>query len=753
MVFDMVMPPHPLRVHRRRLGLSQEELAAATGLSVRSIQSLESGRNRAPRSSTVRLLADALGLAGADRERFTRAMTGDDDEPARDDAPPRPAQLPAELPDFTGREEVADRLAAALRPGARPVVVSISGMAGVGKTSLALHVAHRVRGHYPDGQLYIDLRRAGRAEPYRAAGFFLRALGTPAGAVPTDAEERAALLRSVLAERSVLVLVDDVEHARDVLPLLPGAGPVGLLLTSRKPLPSLPVTLAVDLDLFSAEESVRLLAGVAGTDRAVADPTAAAEVVDACGRLPLAVRLAAVRLAARPAWSMRDLADRLAASDRRLHELGGTEQAVRASFDLSYQALPPHLAEAFRQLAWPRLGEISVDTVAAACDVDAAIAAGIAEDLVDARLLLSPRPGRYRYHDLVRLFAQERSRAADPPEVAARLVRRLVDGYRKTAVAALQTIEELPSPPFRDAAAATGWLTAEGQLIVAAVCLAAELTADVDAEACADLARALGPHLRATGEWDEWQRLADAVRQVAVRDGNRPAALLAGMQLGHLAILRNDYALAGSHLAAATDLARALGDRAAEARTLNLIGLLRFTEASPRPAIVAHRAALALFETLGHTAGVVNSRINLAKCLATQGRGAEGLAVLDEARRLLPPGPEVASVMLRHQTARCLFALRRYADAIEEHEACLELTRRHGLREGSAYVLAELGLTLLAAGQPDTARARLALAVSEFERLGDGNAADTYRVVLGLAQRALGDLEGARRNWRQAIRF
>ncbi|MGW4465922.1 AfsR/SARP family transcriptional regulator [Micromonospora sp. NPDC004704] len=669
-------------------------------------------------------------------------------------APARPAQLPADLPDFVGRAALVTRLVATLRPsGGNPAVAAITGMAGVGKTSLALHVAHLLRTDYPDGQLFADLRgiQAEPVDPIRVVGAFLRALGVPPPGVPTDPAERTGLWRSLLSDRAVLVLLDNVRDAGTILSLLPGTGPVAVLVTSREPLTGLPATIAVDLDVFDRDESLDLLRAVSGAGRVAADPAAAAEVIDACGRLPLAVRLAASRLAARPHWTAADLAARLAAGHRRLEELRVADQEVRASLELSYRALSTAGATAFRHLSRAELGELSVDVVAAMLDVDPTTAAGIAEELVDTRLLGSPRSGRYRYHDLVQLFAQEKSGHDDPDGITDVLIRRLVEAYRISVLDAQQAGQGNPAGRFPDADQARRWLAGECHLVVAAVLRAVRSRATVDPAVLTDIATALGPYLRASGEWDEGHRLAYAILELAERDGDPATELLARMPLGQLATLRSDFDEAGTQLSRASALAHDLGDVRAEAQVLNLLGLLLFCQARPVAAIEVHEASLKLFSDLDDPTGCMAARINLAKCLATQGRGAEGLSVVATAENLLQPGDDGSRTMLLHQKARCQSATGRYDEALDTHQRCLTLVRRHGMREGEAYVLAELGVTLLDAGAAEEARAHLRTAVERFDELGDRNAADSYRVMLGLAYRALGDLDAARAAWRRAI--
>jgi transcriptional regulator with XRE-family HTH domain len=296
-----------LRAHRLRRLLTQEQLAEQAGMSARAIRELEQGRVRQPRGDSVRLLADALTLAGAAREEFHTAARGPAAE-AASGQPAVPSQLPADIADFTGRTEPVARLSDLLArdpDGSRSAAVAVAavvGGGGVGKTTLAVHVAHRVRGRFPDGQLHVDLRGAetSPAGPEEVLGRFLRALGVKAGAMPESLDERAELYRSLLADRRVLVVLDNAASETQLLPLLPGSPTCGVLVTSRAPLTGLGGIRRVELDVLPAGQAVELLGRIVGPGRVAAEPGEAAELARLCGCLPLALRVAGARLAARP---------------------------------------------------------------------------------------------------------------------------------------------------------------------------------------------------------------------------------------------------------------------------------------------------------------------------------------------------------------------------------------------------------------------------------------------------------------------
>ncbi|MET8676093.1 NB-ARC domain-containing protein [Streptomyces sp. NPDC004647] len=316
-------------------------------------------------------------------------------------------------------------------------VSAVQGLGGVGKTALAIHVAHTVCGHFPDGQLYVNLlgQSPRPVEPEAVLNVFLRSLGVPDPAIPEGWEERAALYRSTLADRRVLILLDNAHNAAQVRPLLPGAPGCAVLITSRTRFADLDGASLIDLDVMSRDEALALLAHIIGEDRAQCEPEASCELVAACGYLPLAVRIAASRLATRPAWTVSTLAARLADERRRLHELKAGDRAVDTSFALGYRQLSPDQARAFRLLALPDGPDLSLAAAAAVLDrphEDLASEA-LLESLVDVSLLESAGPGRYRYHDLLRLYARHRAAAEDTDGEREAALSRLLDFYLATA--------------------------------------------------------------------------------------------------------------------------------------------------------------------------------------------------------------------------------------------------------------------------------------------------------------------------------
>lgn len=431
-----------LRRYRTAAGLTQEGLAERANLSYEAVSALERGKRLYPRPHTIEQLSHALGLAPAQRD--TLAAAGGRHPEVRTLAPPvsrpRPRQLPAAVADFTGRSDqltrVTDELLQPSSPGGGPVVVAVTGMGGVGKTSLALEAAHAVTEHYPDGQLYLNLQGFGTGaavSALQALQHLITSLGGDSDRFGSDITATVGLYRSLIAERRILVVIDNVADSdvvRQLLPTTPGAA---VLITSRLVL-VLPGAVQVELGELSPEDAIDLLRAIAG-DRIDAEPEHAAVLATRCGHLPLALRLAAARLLARPNWPIAHLAERLTNEERLLDELESGHLGVRATltFSIAQLAEDGGGAEAVRLFALLGLldgPDIGVEVAARLADRPDPRIDALLEHLVDLHLLSTSSPGRYELHDLVRLFARELATSAFSAEEREQAVGRVINIYQ-----------------------------------------------------------------------------------------------------------------------------------------------------------------------------------------------------------------------------------------------------------------------------------------------------------------------------------
>jgi transcriptional regulator with XRE-family HTH domain len=407
-------------------GLSQEELAHRSGMSVRAIRNLEHGQVGRPHHSSIALLADALTLTDAEHAAVKHAVIEADRHAlacaaALPPALPRiaPSQLPPDIEDFTGRDLPLHQLSSRLRratsecPGV--LITAVVGKAGIGKTTLAVHAAHRVRSSFPDGQLHVNLRgvEAQALDPAEVLSRFLRAFGVEGPAIPDDVDERAGLFRSLMADRRALVLLDNAADEAQVRPLLPAGDRNAVIVTSRVRLAGLFPREMIDLDVLPPEHAKELLGKIVGPDRLAREPDAAAKIMAICGNLPLALRIVGAKLAAKPHWRLQRLTDRLGVEHLRLDELAAGDLEVRASVAMSYRGLDIVERRAFRLLGLLQAPDVSPWMLSALLDIPAVEADNIAERLADARLLDAIGEDaagqlRYRFHVLLRAFARER---------------------------------------------------------------------------------------------------------------------------------------------------------------------------------------------------------------------------------------------------------------------------------------------------------------------------------------------------------
>ncbi|MFI0773984.1 helix-turn-helix domain-containing protein [Streptomyces sp. NPDC021212] len=451
-----------VREWREAVGLTQRELAEEAGVSVRGLRDIESGRSRSPQRRTLRMLADALSLD----EREYRALTGRRNAPDVPE-PAAPCTLPGRFAGFTGRtaelRTVRDLAERASGGGlAETAACVVSGQPGTGKSTLAVRAAEEAAPLFPDGQLALDLggTRDAPPSPERLLGSLLRALGLPAEHIPADGAEREALYRSVTRERSVLVLLDDAADEAQVRPLLPVGSRSFALVTSRRPLSGLHGVVRLRPGPMTPEESHDLLRQGVGGARLRAEPGAARDLAELCGHLPLALRIVSNRLAARPSWGLAPLAEELRDEGRRLTRLRSGDLEVSAAFARSRHKLSPVTRTVFDRLGLVQIPDFDACVIAAAAGCDRRSAVAALEELADLGLVEpATTSGRYRLHDLLRLYARER--LAEPGTAALRMA---LHGYLRRLLAAGMSREA----HAEEIALARRWLRREQAHLVAA---------------------------------------------------------------------------------------------------------------------------------------------------------------------------------------------------------------------------------------------------------------------------------------------
>ncbi len=548
------------------------------------------------------ILADELGLdPGPELRRMEQAILVSDPalEPppsSEPDAPglPLPAQLPPDIVDFTGRgeqvAEVCDALGRSDEQSTAVAVALIAGRGGIGKTSLAVHAAHRMRAGFPDGQLYINLLGAQDrpADPSEILARFLRALGVAPSRIPESLDERGELYRSRLAGRQVLVVLDNAADEAQVRPLLPGEPGCAVLVTSRGRLAGLEGARLVDLEILESDAAFELLSRVAGPDRLASERRAGEEIVRLCGYLPLAVRIAGAKLAANPFWSAQRLADRLADERHRLDELAIGDLEVRANVALSYEGLAGAEKQSFRRLGLLDAPDFATWAVAALADVTQDSAEHLVDALVRARLLDGARGPdgavRYRFHDLLRLYARELAGRDEEPEAADAALRRAVSGWchgAEEASAYTQSasfgIVQAPADGWRAEPGAfgslsadpLGWYEAEWPALMAALEQAHDR--DWHAQVIA-LGGRLGPFFVVRGRYDDWKRISTLSLHAARQVGNAGREAMALRALAELSLLRVRLDDARSQFEQSIERFRHVGSRAGAALSASGLG-------------------------------------------------------------------------------------------------------------------------------------------------------------------------------------
>jgi DNA-binding SARP family transcriptional activator/tetratricopeptide (TPR) repeat protein len=638
--------------------------------------------------------------SGSARPRSQAAATG----PRGPDEPvlPLPAQLPLDAQGFSGRHDelrtLHDMLPSARVDGTVPVAV-ISGTAGVGKTALAVRFGHQVAKHFPDGQLYINLRGRdpGRPpmEPIEALGLLLVSFGMPPHRLTSSIEERAALFRSLVDGKRILAVLDNASNAAQVRPLLPGSPDCLVVVTSRNHLAGLVAAegaTLISLDVLGDDEAREMLARRLGRERVAAEPQAADEIIAACAGLPLALSIAVGRATAgRAKRPLAQLAAELRDARNRLDALeeGDAATDVRAVLSWSYDQLSPAAARMFRLLGLHPGPDISLSAAASLAGISRAEAGTALRELTRTHMAAEHLPGRFTFHDLLRVYAADQAERLDPEPERAAAVQRMLDHYLHTAMAASQRFSAFRSPlrlaapqpgvlpaEMADKDQAMAWFHAEAPVLLTLIEYASANGFDTHAW---QIPWTLGPFFHRRGRWRSYAASQRTALAAAQRLDDTLALAHAHHLLGHAQLQMSDYESAEPNFRRALDLFRELQDRANEAVVLNGLGGM----------------------------------------LEKQKRYPEALAVaLDALRMLKAAGHWWTQATLENGVGWLYAHLGQYDDALSHCQRALSLHRESGHRGGAADTLDSLGYIYLHLGDLDQAQAHYLQAIDAYREIG-----------------------------------
>jgi DNA-binding SARP family transcriptional activator len=724
-----------------------------------------------------RVLVEQLGIEPGARLRrlHERILAGDETDlassaPAEHPAPsagphmPAPRQLPAAAGHFIGRiaeltwlTGLPDHWGGATRAGSGGTVVisAIDGMAGIGKTALAVHAAHQLAERFPDGQLFIDLHGYTKdyppREPDQALQWLLRALGVSAGQIPEDTEARAAIYRQHLADTRTLIVLDNALDEAQVRPLLPGAPGCLVLVTSRRRLKGLDDAHSLPLDLLSPQDAVALLRIVAGLDRIAVDDPLLGEVAELCGRVPLALRIVGALLRHRPAWGLEHMAGLLRSQHGQVFALSDGDRDLATVFGLSYTGLDEQHRLTFRRLGLVPGPDVDVYAAAALLECDRDAATGLLEDLVDHNLLIAHAPGRYRLHDLLR--AHTRALAdRDPVGERDAALSRLLLYYAHTAQIASVRIARYPrpapharvpahAPDLTGTEPARAWLRTERDNLEAASAHAHATALDEHALA---LAAGLAEILLADGPFISALALHCSAAETAERRGWSAAHAAALTDLGIVRRLTADLPGADDALTRALAAHRAVGNRFGEAATLTELGRIRARIGDVSAAGKALTKALEIYCALDDRRGEAAVLTELGRERLVTGDlpgAAEAHTRALEIYRASDDRSGEANVLTNLAIARN--AIGDLPGARDAFTQALAICRALSHRSGEAAALTGLAGVYRRAGDLPGAADAETQALEIFRACGNRNGEAVALTGLGIVRRLTGDLEGA----------
>jgi DNA-binding SARP family transcriptional activator/tetratricopeptide (TPR) repeat protein len=670
-----------------------------------------------------------------------------------------PAQLPHNIPDFTGRDAELGRLDALLDQdgsGARNAVVItvITGTAGVGKSALALYWAHRVRDLFPDGQLYVNLRGFGPAgsamKPAEVIHGFLDAFAVPSDRMPLDLDDRAALYRTILADLRVLVVLDNARDVDQVRSLLPGSPGCVVLVTSRNRLTSLVAAdgaRPVELDLLPDAEARRLLSSRLGQDRVASEPASVDEIIKACAGLPLALVVAASNAVANSRLPLSALAGELRTTHGRLDALGADDQYtdVRAVFSWSYHALSPPAARQFRLLGLHAGPDIATSAAASLAGVPLAQARRELADLVRAHLVTEWASGRFVIHDLLREYANELSMIHDSAADRRLAVHRILDHYLQTAYVADQLLHPSRDDPIAlaplpllvatetlaDHRDAVAWLATERQVLLAALRQAVSYGFDTHAW---QLAWAVTSYFDRHGHWYDAASSHQEGLKAAQRLDDLQAQAIIRCCLARAYCRLDRHDAAREQLRQALELYQFLGDQAGQGHAHRILAWVLERQGRYGEALTHAELGVDLFRSAGRPAGQAHALNAAGWFHILLGAPGEGLRLCQQA---LDMQREIEDRLGQAETldsiARAYTSLARYDEATAYYRQALQLYRESGDRYNEAQILVHLGDTSLAAGDPKSAVAAWRDAVTIFDDLDLPEAANLRAKLSNLA--------------------
>ncbi|TQJ57095.1 DNA-binding SARP family transcriptional activator [Streptomyces sp. SLBN-115] len=688
-------------------------------------------------------------------------------------ARPRPPRNLPHQPPLIGRLAELRALSAAVDAAAEQgrvisleSVSTVSGMAGVGKTSVAVHGAHRLAERFPDAQLYVDLRgHSPVGEPLgpgAALATLLRLLGAPAETIPVELEGRTALWQTMLAERRAVIVLDDAVSADQIRPLLPSGSPTLTIITSRRRLAGLPQARHIPLDVLPTDDAIALFRACAGEERTL-DMREITTIVRLCGHLPLAIELVASRFRAHPAWTLGTLADRLTRTEGRLGEIRDAEQELLRAFDLTYRTLTPEQRAAFRRLALHSGPDFTVDSAAASLDLRPAAAERVLESLLACHLLREPTPDRYRFHDLLREYGHSRSLADDTDAERADVLRRLTDFHvdaadradrlaypRRTRPAPARERGTGAAPPdWPDAGAARSWLAAERANL-----LATERRARGQGRpgAAARLAYAMAGFLDEECHWVD----AEAVLVTAVEHwtgtGEQAALCRALLHLSAVHAHTARYPEAAESGDRALRIARATGDEEAEAEVLRTLGTLNWHVGDHQAALVLFQKSFAITAMSGDSLDRARLHNNMAVTLLFLGEYDRALEHFEKTLSGFTEAGDHAALGKTLNNIGDLYLRRGDLESSRRSfEESLTFLEHSGNRYDRATVRGSLADVLTESGDIAAALPLYQETLAEFRALADRKSQADTLIGLGEAYRKAGEPERAVRHFLDAL--